>query len=58
MPPDYMPIRLELHSNNLVPAEYWLRAMEKDREREMLSNKAVMIKREKKFVTGGISVRL
>jgi hypothetical protein len=56
MPPDYMPIRLELHSNNLVLAEYWLRVVEKDREREMLANKAVMIKRERKFVTGGVSV--
>jgi hypothetical protein len=58
VPPDYMAIRLELHSNNLVPSEYWFRVMEKDREREMLSNKAVMMKRERKFVTGGISVRV
>lgn len=55
VPPDYMAIRLELHSNNLVPSEYWFRVMEKDREREMLSNKAVMMKKERKFVTGGIS---
>ena len=58
MPPDYMPIRLELHSNNSIPAEYWLKILEKDREREVLSNKAIMMKRERKFVTGGISVRL
>lgn len=57
-PPDYIPVRLELHSNNLVPAEYWLRAMGKDRERKILSNMAVMMKREQNFVTGGISVRL
>ncbi len=58
LPPDYMPIRLELHSNKSIPAEYWLKIIEKDREREMLSNKAMMIKKEKKFVTGAISVRL
>jgi hypothetical protein len=58
MPPDYMPIRLELHSNNSILAEYWLKVIEKDREREMLSNKAVMMKRERRFVTGGISVRV
>jgi hypothetical protein len=57
MPPDYMPIRLELHSNKSITAEYWLKVIEKDREREMLSNKAAMMKREKKFVTGCISIR-
>ena len=57
-PPDYMPIRLELHSNNSIPAEYWFKAIEKDREREMLANKAAMIKKEKKFVKGSISVKL
>lgn len=56
--PDYMPIRLELHSNKSIPAEYWLKIIEKDREREMLSNKAAMIKKEKRFVTGRISVSL
>ena len=58
MAPDYMPIRLELHSNKSISAEYWFKIMERDREREMQSNKAVMMKREKKFVTGGISVKL
>ncbi|HEX3935048.1 MAG TPA: hypothetical protein VHW43_10250 [Puia sp.] len=58
MPPYYLPIRLEIHSNNSILAEYWLRIMDKDREREMLSNKAVMMKKEKKFVTGAISVKL
>ena len=58
MPPDYIPIRLELHSNNSILGEYWLKVIEKDREKEMLSNKAVMMKRERRFVTGGISVRV
>jgi len=56
--PDYIPIRLELHSNNSIPAEYWFRVIEKDREGAMLLNKASMRKREMKYVTGGISVRL
>ncbi len=56
-PPDYVPIRLELHSNKSITAEHWLKVIEKDRGREMLSNKAAMIKREKKFVTGVILVR-
>lgn len=58
LPPDYIPIRLELHSNKSIPAEHWLKIIEKDREREMLSNKAAMMKKERKYVTGGISVRL
>lgn len=57
-PPEYIPIRLELHSNNSVPAEYWFRVIEKDREGVMLLNKAAMKKRERKYVTGGISLRL
>jgi hypothetical protein len=57
-PPDYIPIRLELHSNNSIPAEYWFRVIEKDREGAMLLNKAAMRKKEMRYVTGGISVRL
>ena len=58
IPPDYIPIRLELHSNNSIPAEYWFRVVEKDREAAMLLNKAAMRKKEMKYVTGGISVHL
>jgi len=57
-PSDYIPIRLELHSNNSIPAEYWFRVIEKDREGAMLLNKAAMRKKEMKYVTGGISVHL
>jgi hypothetical protein len=57
-PPEYIPIRLELHSNNSIPAEYWFRVIEKDREGAMLLNKAAMREKEMKYVTGGISVRL
>jgi plasmid maintenance system antidote protein VapI len=58
VPPEYIPIRLELHSNNSIPAEYWYRVIEKDREGTMLLNKAAMRKKEMKYVTGGVSVRL
>jgi hypothetical protein len=58
MPPDYIPIRLELHSNNSILAEYWLKIIEKDRQKEMLSKKAAMMKTQRKFVTGAISVKL
>ncbi|MHA4806981.1 hypothetical protein ACX0G9_02680 [Flavitalea flava] len=56
-PPEYISIRLELHSNKSIPAEYWFRVIEKDREAAMLLNKAAMRKKEMKYVTGGISVR-
>jgi len=57
-PPEYIPIRLELHSNNSIQAEYWFRVIEKDREGAMLLNKAAMRKKEMKYVTGGISIHL
>ncbi len=57
-PPDYVSIRLELHSNNSIPAEYWFRVIEKDREGVMLLNKAAMRKKERKYVTGVISAQI
>jgi uncharacterized protein with HEPN domain len=53
-----IPIRLELHSNNSIPAAYWFRIAEKEREGAMMLNKAAMRKKEMKYVTGGISVCL
>jgi hypothetical protein len=55
-PPEYVPIRLELHSNNSIPAEYWFRIIEKDREGVMLLNKSAMRKKERRYVTGVISL--
>jgi transcriptional regulator with XRE-family HTH domain len=57
-PPEYVPIQLELHSNNSIPAEYWFRVIEKDREGVMFLNKSAMRKKERRYVTGGISLRL
>lgn len=39
MPPEYMAIRLEIHSNNSIPATYWFKLVEKQREHELNSNK-------------------
>jgi len=49
MPPDYIVIRLEIHSNNSIPANYWFRLVEKQREHELNNNKEIR-KREKRFV--------
>jgi len=48
-PPDYVSIRLELHSNNIIPAEYWYGLVEMQREFQIKTDKA-MRKRERKFV--------
>ena len=57
-PPDYILIRLELHTNDFLPAEDWLRVVEKDRQRDMLSIKTAMREKERKHVTSIISARL
>ena len=53
MPPDYITIRLELHSNNLIPAEYWYRLVEKEREHHIKTDKALRIKEMKHVVRNG-----
>lgn len=42
-------IRLELHCNNLIPAAYWYRLIEKQKEHFIQTNTELR-KREKKFV--------
>jgi len=49
LPPDYMAIRLELHSHNVIPAHYWYRLVEKQKEHEIKTNKTLRLK-EMKFV--------
>lgn len=49
LPPDYIAIRLELHSNNYIPAEYWATLVEKQRLHEIRTSKALR-KKEKPFV--------
>jgi plasmid maintenance system antidote protein VapI len=50
-PPDYIWIRLELHSGNLIPATYWFRLTEKEKEYQLQTDKKLR-QREKKFVHG------
>jgi len=54
MPPDYITIRLEIHSDNIIPATYWIRLVEKQRLHEIESNEELR-KKEKKFVTAIIT---
>jgi hypothetical protein len=51
-PPDYVTIRLELHSNNIIPATHWLRLVEQQRLHEIGNDKEFR-KREKPFVYHG-----
>ncbi len=48
-PKDEFVIRLELHSNGLLPAIDWFRLIQKDKEHEIITNMALRQK-EKKFV--------
>lgn len=49
MPPEYVFIRLEIHSNNIIPANYWYKLVEKQREHELTTDKSLR-KREIKYV--------
>lgn len=48
-------VRLELHSNNNIPAHYWFMLVQKDRINQLKTDKALR-KREKKFVTYKVKV--
>lgn len=48
-PPDYISIRLELHSNNIIPADYWFKLVEKQKEYQIKTDQKLR-KRERKFV--------
>jgi hypothetical protein len=48
-PPAYIAIRLEIHSNNYIPATYWFKLVEKQKEFELKTDKALR-KKEDKFV--------
>lgn len=55
MPPDYMAIRLEIHSNNSIPATYWFKLVEKQKEYELKTDKELR-RKENKFVHRKISL--
>jgi plasmid maintenance system antidote protein VapI len=54
LPPDYITIRLEIHSDNIIPATYWIRLIEKQRLHEISTNEDLRNK-ERKFVTSIIT---
>jgi plasmid maintenance system antidote protein VapI len=49
LPPDYVAIRLEIHSNNIIPAVLWLKLVDKQRLHEIANNKELR-RKEKQFV--------
>jgi hypothetical protein len=57
MPPEYIAIRLEIHSNNTIPATYWLKLVGKQREHELKTDKVIR-RKENKFVHRKLAVNL
>jgi transcriptional regulator with XRE-family HTH domain len=55
LPPDYIAIRLEIHSNNSIPAIYWIKLVEKQKEYELNTDKGLR-RKENKFVHRKLSV--
>jgi len=56
MPPEYIAVRLEIHSNNAIPATYWFKLVEKQKEFELKTDKELR-RRETKFVHRRLAVR-
>ncbi|SEW25443.1 hypothetical protein [Chitinophaga arvensicola] len=56
-PPDYVTVRLELHSNRAIPADYWYRLVEKRREHFIRTDKSIR-KKEKQFVQNKLNVHI
>jgi len=54
-PPQYILIRLELHSNNIIPANYWYRLIDKAYLNELETNLDLRNK-ERKFIKNGAKV--
>jgi hypothetical protein len=57
LPPDYVAIRLEIHSNNIIPAANWIRLVEKQRLYEIETDKELR-KKERPFVHGKLTISL
>jgi len=55
VPGENILIRLELHSNNSIPASYWYRLVQKEKEHFIKTNQDFR-KSEKKFVTNILGV--
>ena len=56
MPPEYIAVRLEIHSNNAIPATYWFKLVEKQREHELKTDKELR-KKENKYVRRKLAVK-
>lgn len=56
-PPEYLMVRLEIHSNNAIPVDYQFRVMEKRREHDIKTNKELR-RKEKKFVQNKLSIAI
>jgi plasmid maintenance system antidote protein VapI len=54
-PSESIMVRLELHSNNSIPATSWYRLVEKQKEHSIQNNKALR-KSEKKFVKKRLNI--
>jgi plasmid maintenance system antidote protein VapI len=55
LPPDYIAIRLELHSDTIIPATHWIRLVDKQRLHEITIDKGLR-KKEMKYVHGTIKL--
>lgn len=55
MPPEYVAVRLEIHSNNAIPATYWFKLVEKQREHELKTDKELR-RKENKYVHRKLAV--
>jgi hypothetical protein len=56
-PNERVMVRLEIHSNNVIPALHWLKLVEKGKEHFIRTN-ASLRKREGRFVKKNLSVRV
>lgn len=56
-PPEYLIIRLEIHSNNNIPANWWYRLIEKENEHHICTD-FNMREKQKKHVRKKLEVKL
>ncbi|WP_353719282.1 hypothetical protein [Dyadobacter sp. 676] len=56
-PPKEFLIRLELHSNGLIPASWWFRLLQKTKEKELMQDNAIR-ERERNHVKNKIELAL
>lgn len=55
MLPEYMAIRLEIHSSNSIPAAYWFKIVEKQKEHQLSTDTAIR-KKERKHVRRRLAI--